>query len=100
MLVLVTSKQEKNFPDMTTVCINNDQGGTEFLPVGTYLVKVTDTWHDYEIGSRAKGVLVNEKDIEVSRKVGTTKFHPKEKYYPERVYFSTDDAKPYKATRQ
>jgi hypothetical protein len=73
------------------VCIENDLGGTEILPKGKYKIIVTKQWDDYECGIRGIGTLVNKKDIEVSRKAGTTIYTPKKKFHPETVYWSEFD---------
>jgi hypothetical protein len=49
------------------LCCNNSLGGTESMPVGTYRIRVTKAWFDYETGDRAKGVLLDEKDIAMVR---------------------------------
>jgi hypothetical protein len=73
------------------VNIENDQGGTDDLPAGTYKVRIVEEWNDYETGNRAIGVLTEKKDIETSRKAGKTGFAPKSDYHPEKVYFSPDE---------
>jgi hypothetical protein len=71
-----------------SVSINNDVGGTEFLPKGRYRVKIVHSFEDYEVGQRLHGHLLDEKDRAVAKKVGTTKYAPKgKKYAPRKVYF-------------
>lgn len=69
---------------INTVGIVNDVGGSSELPPGRYRVRVVRTWHDYEIGDRAEGVLLDDADVEVSRRAGTTDWTPEhyEREYP------------------
>jgi hypothetical protein len=59
VLATVTNKYE--------LCCDNSLGGTESMPVGTYRIRITHAWFDYETGDRAKGVLLDEKDIAMVR---------------------------------
>ncbi len=99
---------------LNTVSIKNDVGGTGELPIGNYRVQITKTWHDYETGQRCIATLLDPKDIEVSRKAGTTgytadhylKYKDKnpslyadavkaaKEYDPSTVYFFADDFTP------
>jgi hypothetical protein len=68
---------------INSVLIKNDVGGTSELPVGSYRVRITKTWGDYETGQRCVGVLLDPKDIERSRRAGTTGKKPDDyKRYP------------------
>lgn len=58
--------------DSMTVSVKNDVGGHSNLPEGRYLVRITKAWEDYETGRRLIGELMFQKDIETSRKAGTT----------------------------
>lgn len=81
----ITVKAKREFD----VCFNNDVGGTESIKTGTFRVRVTKQWHDYETGWRFVGVLLDKKDLDRFKKVGTTGYAPKGKaYHPELVYFS------------
>lgn len=90
------------------VTMVNDVGGTDFLPHGSYRVRIVKGWDDYETGRRLVGELLDPSDVETARKVGTTGFTPEsfaERYgrnagigpdvrraakafNPKRVYFS------------
>lgn len=50
------------------LCCSNSLGGTESMPNGLYRIQVTEVWYDYETGDRAKGLLLDEKDVEMVRK--------------------------------
>lgn len=74
------------------LCVDNDLGGTTELPAGRYRVRLEKSWHDYEIGGRCIGILLDQKDIETSRKIGTTEYQPKKAgWRPERVFFGTTE---------
>lgn len=88
------------------LCISNDLGGTQEMPAGRYRVRLEKSWDDYEIGGRCIGFLVDAKDIETARKVGTTgyteadlvkkypKYQPEKNpkpFQPERVFFGTTE---------
>lgn len=73
------------------VCIVNDVGGTTALPAGSYRVRVTRSWDDYEIGGRMVGELLDDADVAVSRLTGTTGYGPKCAFRPEVVYFAKRD---------
>lgn len=62
--------------DSTTVSVTNDVGGHSSLPTGRYAVRITKSWDDYETGRRLIGELLDPKDIETSRKAGTTGHTP------------------------
>jgi len=88
--------------------ITNNVGGTTHVR-GIFKVKITDSWHDYETGYRFIGQLINDIDIEQSRKSGTTKYTPEDykncpnknlynstleaynNFNPAKVYFSEND---------
>lgn len=91
--------------EFDTVEIINDVGGTSWLPDGAYRVRVLSSLYDYETGIRFIGELLDERDIAVARRVGTTGFLPEDyrkygnKHYkrtrrarrrfnPKRVHFS------------
>jgi hypothetical protein len=76
--------------EITSVSIHNDQGGTGWLPPGTYRVRVTRAWHDYETGDQAVGSLLDQADMETSRTAATTGFPPRSRWTPD-VMFSLDD---------
>jgi hypothetical protein len=84
--------------DITSVGITNDQGGSSFLPEGSYRVRVTRAWDDDEIGGRAEGVLVDPADIETAREAGTTGFPVRQPLAPERVFFAQADFTPIPVT--
>lgn len=70
--------------------INNDIGGSCEMPPGEYRVELERSWHDYEIGGRAAGRLLDEADIAKAREVGTTGYATPEKitaWDPARVFF-------------
>jgi hypothetical protein len=71
---------------LETLSIQNDMGGHSNLPDGQYRVRVVKGWFDYESGKHYICELLEEKDIETARKVGTTG-HPPEK--------ARKDAKPF-----
>ena len=82
-IVLVVSRKPWD------LCFDNDLGGTECAPIGSYRIKIDRTFQDYETGRRGVGVLVDEKDIETLRQLGTTAFFPKKvDWNPAKVYFS------------
>jgi hypothetical protein len=87
--------------------INNVGGSTHVR--GTFKVKVTESWYDYETGYNFKGEIINAEDIETVRKAGTTGRIPEDykdcpnknlytqtleaynNYNPTQVYFSQFD---------
>lgn len=71
------------------VYITNDVGGTTELPPGRYRVALERSWDDYETGIRMVGRLVEESDIEIATRAGTTGHAPPDTHYrPTEVYFS------------
>ena len=52
--------------------IQNDVGGHSDLPDGQYRVRVVKGWFDYESGKHYICELMDEKDVETARKIGTT----------------------------
>lgn len=68
MIGTVTARSEFD------VGIINDSGGSSELPVGTYRVEVTRGWHDYEIGGRMEGLLLDDADVEIAREAARTDF--------------------------
>lgn len=115
LLGYVTCK--KSFPDsdISNIMILNDVGGSSFLPPGRYKVRVTYGFDDDETGRRLHGELVDEKDIEISRKAGTTG-HAKEgkrartglelidpdqrEFNPKKIYFQGKDFEPEKTIKE
>lgn len=55
-------------------CFTNNVGGTIVANGKFSKVRIIETWHDYEIGNRAKGILLEATDIDFNRKIGTTPF--------------------------
>lgn len=82
---------------INTVGIINDVGGSSELPPGRYRVQLVRTWNDYEIGTRAEGVLLDEADIEVSRQAGTTSWTAE---HYEREYPSSGHAERVRAAKE
>jgi hypothetical protein len=79
--------------DITSISIHNDQGGTGFLPAGTYHATVIRAWDDPETGWRAIGVLTDRHELEISRRAGTTGFPARARLLPY-VMFALDDFTP------
>jgi hypothetical protein len=92
----------------TSVHITNNVGGTAYLPVGYYRVRLLESWYDDETGMRCIGELLDPKDIETARKAGTTRFTPEDyrkygqkryeetakaarEFNPARIHFYRDD---------
>lgn len=78
---------------------DNDLGGTEMSDrhdiQGTFDVKVTRTFYDYETGQRYVGRLVKPEDVERTRKAGTTEYAPKKAGWdPAVVYWHGSDIVP------
>jgi len=72
---------------------DNDVGGTEAAPKGTYHIVVLREFYDYETGDRAIGTLTRPEEIERLVKAGTTRYEPKNhSWHPARVYFHLADA--------
>lgn len=108
---------KKSFPDsdISDIMILNDVGGSSYLPPGRYKVRVVHGFDDEETGRRLHGELVDEKDIAIARKAGTTGYAGKVKgarsglelidrdqkeYNPKKVYFSGRDFEPERATKE
>ena len=105
----------KRLSDITDVMILNDVGGSNWLPPGRYRVRVTHGFHDYETGDRLHGELLDEKDVKLARKIGTTG-HAKEakgarlgldlidpdqrKFNPRKVYFPAKAFEPEHAVKE
>lgn len=69
---------------LRTMSFTNNVGGTEHLPKGRYLVRLNDRgFHDYETGAVLHGNLVDEKDIETARRIGTSEYGSE--YWKEQV---------------
>lgn len=93
----VTCKRVFSNSDISSVMIQNEVGGSSFLPPGRYRVRVVHGFDDYETGRRLHGLLLDVKDVATARKVGTAKYPSTSeipKFEPEKVYFSADDFKP------
>ncbi|MDD3230363.1 MAG: hypothetical protein PHE09_14260 [Oscillospiraceae bacterium] len=68
---------------------SNQVGGTVQIE-GIVKARITDSWYDYEIGQRYKGLLFQEEDIELSKKVGKSEYGPEHyKQYGDRLYQET-----------
>ena len=57
---------------VTSLCFDNDCGGTAMLDECSMRVKIVSQFYDYETGQRFIGALVDEKDVAALRKLGTT----------------------------
>lgn len=91
--------------------IINNVGGSTALPAGSYRVALIESSYDDETGIRCTGELLENDDIALARRIGTTTFTPedyrkygKERYEqvlkasrnfePQIVYFGGDDFVP------
>lgn len=102
--------------DITNIMIINDVGGSSFLPPGRYKVRVVHGFDDDETGLRLHGELMDEKDVKVARKAGTTGYAKKagkiarvglalidrdqKEYNPKKVYFSGRDFEPERTAKE
>ncbi len=71
----------------------NDVGGTVEMPKGRYRVKIVKEFDDYETGHVMHGILLDKKDIETARKVGTTVYSSDKKTFlnpPKVMFYSTE----------
>lgn len=93
----VTCKRSFSDSGISNVMIQNEVGGSSWLPPGRYRVRVVHGFDDYETGRQLHGVLLDAQDVATARNVGTSKYPstPKiEKFDPGKVYFNADDFKP------
>lgn len=115
LLGYVTCEKSFKDSDISDIMIFNDVGGSSFLPPGRYKVRVVHGFDDYETGVRLHGELLDEKDIEIARKAGTTGYAGKvkgarsglelidrdqKKFNPKKVYFSGRDFEPERTAKE
>jgi len=106
---------EKRLSDITSIMILNDVGGSSWLPPGRYKVRVVHGFDDYETGRNLHGELVDEKDIAIARKAGTTGYAKKAKnarkglelidrdqkeFNPKKVYFRANYFQPERTAKE